>query len=165
MTIRCSAEKAGSRCAKPAEEHYEHLSWRGDQAIRWNDAPIGPTSDIGYEAAAWELTGALGLIVRVADLDHGDLFGNALVIDGDDFKRWWDEKSEVILAAWENRDLPERLRQMYEDSPAWNDPLGKRLKDQSQERYADAEETGNVHARRLVDICLLPDCGGNGEAH
>jgi hypothetical protein len=140
------------RCVSIKDHAGAHEGWRGEALVSWTSRPQGPQSDIGWMAAAWELTGALGLEVRYDHDQHGD---SVLVIDGDDFRKWWDTKGEVILEAWEARhEPPGTLRKA--------DPR-QTLQQQSQERLEDAQEAGAM--RPPMDYCPVVDCGCDGNAH
>ena len=156
---RCTATNSQRvRCVKPGE-HYEHTGWMGEQEVTWNTQPVGPTTDIGYEAAAWALTDTLGLEVTAArDLEFGE---RTLVIDGDDMRKWWDKNDEQILRSWESHIQAATTMQPASPTP----PLMNVLREQSQDRLSRAAEDGRMASKRLVDICLLPGCGCDGEAH
>ncbi len=71
--------------------HKVHSGWLGDVRHEWHDAPKGPKTNEEYAAAAWEMTGALGLKM------HHDKIYDRVVIDREQLAEWWDGEDRTSL--------------------------------------------------------------------
>lgn len=86
--LRCPSTFPADRtiqCIHTASSaHQLHTGWKDDTRVEWQNAPTGPRNQDEWEAAAWELTGGLGLEIAY---DPGDM---CLRIKHDAVAKWWD---------------------------------------------------------------------------
>lgn len=79
--------------------HKGHSGWHDEVRLEWSDAPMGPRTRDELDAAAWELTSALGIKVTY------DPAYNQLVLDHLSVGEWWDrEDRRSLVESWRTRD-------------------------------------------------------------
>lgn len=95
--IRCQitfpADRAIQCIHMASSAHQLHTGWNGDTRIEWQDAPTGPRTHDEWEAAAWELTGGLGLEIVYDPVD------SCLRLKHDTVAKCWDAlptKDELV---------------------------------------------------------------------
>lgn len=157
---RCSSVNPyGTRCALSQTHVGDHVGWIGEASRTWPSTPQGPQTEDEFTAAAWHLTSLIGFTVS-AEEDRE--WGLALVIDGDDMRKWWDEQGTSVMAAWKATTAPVDVHQTNLAVYATEAQRGVEILRSSRERLEDAEVTGS-----LVEpgFCPIVDCGCDGVAH